>query len=84
MEKHLRNEKVALMYVPKFREYGIRSRTGDTSYQLIKYCPWCGSKLPESLRDKWFDRLEKLGLEPESPDLPKDMTTDEWYKKKST
>ena len=27
----------------------------------INFCPWCGTQLPESLRDRWFEELELLG-----------------------
>jgi hypothetical protein len=37
----------------------------DDVIQTIEYCPWCGARLPSSLRDEYFERLEQLGLEPE-------------------
>src|SRR5262245_23164259 len=37
-------------YNKKHNEYGIIIHDGGTSYVLILYCPWCGTKLPESLR----------------------------------
>ena len=37
-------------YKKKHSEYGIIIHDGGTSYALILYCPWCGTKLPESLR----------------------------------
>jgi hypothetical protein len=27
--------------------YGLRIHDGGSSYIEIKYCPWCGSKLPK-------------------------------------
>lgn len=41
-----------LHYVKKLKEYGIVIHDGGSSYIVIKFCPWCGSKLPESLREK--------------------------------
>ena len=46
-----------------FDEYGINCVEDESSYILIEYCPWCGRKLPSSKREKWFDELEKLGIE---------------------
>lgn len=49
--------KVPIHYVPKFREYAIELYKPKT-FQDLYYCPWCGRKLPKSLRDRWFDYLE--------------------------
>ncbi|WP_373282983.1 DUF6980 family protein [Nocardia otitidiscaviarum] len=47
---------------------------------VFNYCPWCGAKLPDSLRDEWFDRIFDLGLEgPEDVRIPVDMRTDAWW-----
>lgn len=72
---------VAIIYIQKFREYGIRILDGGSSYKVINYCPWCGIRLPSSLRDLWFDTIERLGLEPESADLPVQYQTDAWWKR---
>ena len=65
-----------------FDEYGIILHDGGLSCILINYCPWCGSKLPESKRDLWFDTLEQLGYdEPFEQDIPDDFKTDRWYQK---
>ncbi|WP_425302983.1 DUF6980 family protein [Nocardia otitidiscaviarum] len=46
----------------------------------FNYCPWCGAKLPDSLRDEWFDRIFDLGLDgPEDVRIPVDMRTDAWW-----
>lgn len=83
MAYHLSEGELALTYSLQFREYGIRYLDGGTSTQLIRYCPWCGARLPDSLRDLWFDEVFALGLEPGDPRLPKRYKSDEWYKKKS-
>jgi hypothetical protein len=41
-----------IAYTPRFREYGIMIHDGGPSVTLIAFCPWCGARLPESLRDK--------------------------------
>lgn len=50
-----------IYYSSKFNEYGIPI-ADEISYIIIEYCPWCGKKLPESLREKWFHELEILGF----------------------
>jgi hypothetical protein len=65
--------------VNKFREYGISYLDGGSSCQLICFCPWCGHKLPDSLRDEWFDMLDEKGLEPDSENIPKEFLTEAWY-----
>jgi hypothetical protein len=72
-------ENVAIVYIPKFREYGIRILDGGTSFMKIEFCPWCGSRLPSDLRDAWFEELERLGLEPDSEALPNRLKTDAWW-----
>lgn len=45
----------------KFREFKIRVLDGGSSGIVLRFCPWCGEKLPDSLRNEWFDKLEQLG-----------------------
>ena len=79
MTDRLRDE-TAIEYVPKFREYGISVSDGGTSFILIQFCPWCGARLPASLRDEWFDALKKLGLSLFGENLPEQFLTDAWWK----
>lgn len=58
MSFFLNENKVDIHYITQFREYsiGIPNTSGR---QDVHFCPWCGSKLPISLRDIWFDELEE-------------------------
>ncbi len=38
-------------YVEQLDESGIILHDGGSSYSVIHYCPWCGTKLPESKRE---------------------------------
>lgn len=38
--------------------------------QCLFHCPWCGEALPPSQRDRWFDEIEALGLDPLADPLP--------------
>jgi hypothetical protein len=73
---------IPLVYNDLFREYSIPIQEGGSSFMLIEFCPFCGTKLPESLRDEWFDRLDHLGLEPGSPELPLDMRSGAWWRRR--
>ena len=73
-------------YNPIFREYFIRLNNRSNIITLA-YCPWCGGKLPVSLRGNYFDVLEKeykietnLGEYKERSDIPTDFRTDKWWK----
>jgi hypothetical protein len=39
-------------YSADLDEYGLIIHDGSSSSVFIKYCPWCGAKLPESKRDE--------------------------------
>jgi len=88
MSKHLQNRRVQIGYSPRVREYFIRLAydVPDDSLrpvQLIQFCPWCGSKLPTSLRDEWCERMEALGLEPLMDQAPPELATDTWWRGKT-
>lgn len=70
-----------ISYNPKFDEYGIIIHDGGTASSGISYCPWCGSKLPKSKRDLWFDTLDALGFDdPSEQDIPKQFQGSDWYR----
>lgn len=80
MARHLLDGDVAIVYVDHLREYGIRILDGGSSFQLVQFCPWCGTRLPASVRDAWFKKLDELGLEPEDPAVPEDMRSGLWWR----
>jgi hypothetical protein len=70
-----------LKYSARFDEYGLIIHDGGTSVRLIDFCPWCGTKLPCSKRDRWFEELEALGFrEPGEEDIPERFVTDAWWR----
>ena len=80
MREVLESEESALAYNPRFRDYSIAYIDSD-SVQIIDYCPFCGAKLPDSLRDEWFDRLEALGFDdPWVDDIPEEFRDDRWWR----
>lgn len=72
---------VLVAYSPKFDEYGLIVHDGGTSSISIYYCPWCGTKLPESKREAWFEAIEKLGIDDlDSEEIPEKFKSEAWYK----
>jgi len=73
-----------LIFHELFDEYGIPVRDGGQSVLLIQHCPWCGTRLPPSQRDRWFDDLEALGVdEQEIEEIPARFLSAEWRKQPS-
>ncbi|WP_369228014.1 hypothetical protein AB5J52_47980 [Streptomyces sp. R39] len=62
----------------KFQEYGLIIHDGGTSSITMDFCPWCGRRLPESQRDRWFDELERLGIDPGEDRLPAEFQDARW------
>ncbi|GAB5407534.1 MAG: hypothetical protein Aurels2KO_57650 [Aureliella sp.] len=72
---------VVVLYFPHFDEFGLPIRDGGASSLAMHYCPWCGTKLPPSKRDLWFDTLESLGVDsPLTDDIPAEYRTDAWWR----
>ncbi|MBN2016591.1 MAG: hypothetical protein JW794_00410, partial [Candidatus Cloacimonetes bacterium] len=68
-----------IYYSSIFDEYGFLIHDGSGTYELIGFCPWCGSKLPESKRDKWFDELGELGYyDPLNQEIPEKYKCSKW------
>ncbi|MDX2307359.1 MAG: hypothetical protein NW216_03890 [Hyphomicrobium sp.] len=49
-----------VVYNEVFDEFGLVVHDGGPSYILIAHCPWCGTRLPPTWRDRWFDETEAL------------------------
>jgi hypothetical protein len=45
-------------YSADLNEYGLIIHDGGSSSILIKYCPWCGARLPESKRGEFSTKEE--------------------------
>jgi hypothetical protein len=74
------NVDTPIIYSKKFDEYGLKILDGGSSSILIGHCPWCGQTLPDSKREKWFEEIEQLGINPWTEDVPDKYNTDEWFK----
>lgn len=81
MDFFLSEGKVPVRYFSQFREYSIQLIDRDV-FQDILFCPWCGRKLPHSLREKWFEHVEELIGDFEDVDdskIPQEFRTSEWW-----
>lgn len=67
-----------IVHVSKYREYGIIIHDGGRSYIRIAHCPWCGASLPASVRERWFDAVEALGIDPWNDDVPAEFEDERW------
>ncbi len=75
-----RSADALLTYFEKFDEYGIIVHDGGSSFVLIQFCPWCGTQLPDSKRDRWFEELGKLGIDPQGDSIPPEYESGIWYR----
>lgn len=87
MKNALDDPRVYLYYDQIKREYRLPLKFLDAA-DILYYCPWCGKKLPSSLRDTYYDILEKeytldnydINDNPEK--IPQEFKSDEWWKKR--
>ncbi len=81
----LHDKNIAIIYYARYREYGF-AYYQDGPVAVFVYCPWCGMELPDSLRDDFFQLIEdKYGMDNgynELDELPEEMRTDEWWRKR--
>jgi hypothetical protein len=68
-----------VQYWPKFREDGLLVHDGRSSVVVIRFCPWCGARLPESLLDLWFEELKALGIDPGEQEVPAPYRSAAWW-----
>ena len=80
---HVSDPLLPLKYSGRFDEYYIIR--GGSSLQVLRFCPFCGGRLPNSRRDQFFDELEQLGIEFSLGDdeaiLPDKYKYSNWWEK---
>lgn len=71
---------IPLVYSPDLREFGLMVFDGGPAIQTFSFDPFSGKKLPESLRDRWYDDLDARGIDPhgETP-LPEGYGDETWW-----
>lgn len=68
-----------VVYNEIFDEFGLVVHDGGASYIVIAFCPWCGTRLPESQRERWFDETEAKGFTDET--MPPEYRSGEWRRR---
>lgn len=71
-------------WIASWNEYWIPVPYDGYSSTIIHHCPWCGQKLPESLRGEWYRVLNDLGYSDPSEDgnIPTEFESDHWWRKR--
>jgi hypothetical protein len=91
MESAIRDD--SMVYNKIIRCYAYYIHREEPSYQIIEYCPFCGTELPKELSLEYdetvFESFGQNGMElingeffPSSPELPDEFKSDEWWKKR--
>jgi hypothetical protein len=76
----VREPEYPLGYSPQVREYSLCILDGGESGLLLSVCPFCGAQLPLSLRSRWIERLEAIGLDLGAEKIPPDLSSDSWWR----
>jgi hypothetical protein len=83
MRRFVTDPRVPVGYEPRFREYSIALLESD-AHQLIHFCPWCGAELPESVRERFFDEMDRLGIDYPDEEPPPRFGTDTWWREQDS
>ena len=81
MRTSVEDPRLPVEYHERVREYVIPAYEPSSMVMELLWCPWCGERLPESLRDELGDRLEALDLSIFDEDIPAEYKTDEWWRR---
>ena len=87
MKYTIEDPRICIKYDQRYKEFYVETKESVVIY-VINYCPWCATKLPKSLNNKWFEILEEeCSLDdPDSKEqsklIPEEFKTDEWWKKR--
>ncbi|MEH6473404.1 MAG: hypothetical protein V7752_19415, partial [Halopseudomonas sp.] len=78
MAEALKDHEHPLYYSGAYQEFGLLL-SSEFEHSVLNYCLWCGSKLPDSRRDEWFDKLEVMGIDPWEHDIPIHFLNSSWW-----
>ncbi len=74
----LAEDRLPVCYDPQCREWSVEY--ADGSFLTIQFCPWCGTRLPASLRDELLRRLAALGVDLLEEEVPPELRGDAWWR----
>lgn len=70
-----------MAWIPFHDEYKISIPRGGHVSIPVRWCPWCGSKLPKSKRGLWYKALYEMGFEdPGNDQIPEEFNSDQWWR----
>jgi hypothetical protein len=75
-------EECGLSYSPKVREFSLLVRPDGEAGQMLHFCPFSGKPFPDSLRDRFFDELDAMGLTDGLADVeraPAEFQSEAWW-----
>jgi len=74
----------ALDWSRAWDEYWIPVPYDGYSANLIRYCPWCGTRLPHSKKEQWYQALYALGFDdPGEQAIPAEFRSDRWWRERN-
>lgn len=90
MDLFLNDERIPILYEAIYKEYKMPLfyKNKIEGMQHLFFCPWCGVKLPKSLRHEWINILENEyhinnPMRDEQAELiPIEFKTKEWWVKR--
>lgn len=69
-------------WIAAWNEYLIPVSLKGYSSTDIRFCPFCGAKLGETLRQKWYKTLRAMGYDdPGEQEVPEEFNSDAWWRK---
>ena len=82
VESESQGPNATMLWISSSNEYRINIPWGGHRSVPITYCPWCGTRLPESLEQLWYETLYALGFQDpgNDDDIPPAFVTDEWWR----
>jgi len=72
-------------WIASWNEYRIPVPYDGYSSTVIRFCPWCGSRLPASRREEWYRVLHSAGYSDPGgeDDIPQEFESDEWWRRRA-
>ena len=71
-------------WIAQWNEYRIPVSYDGYASTVIRHCPWCGTRLPESREKEWYDHLYQLGYhDPGEQEIPEEFKDDRWWREPS-
>jgi hypothetical protein len=71
-----------ILYVAEWDEYRISIPREGWASTLIRFCPWCGARLPHSKEDLWRTTLAEMGYDPSEEEIPEEFRSDQWWRER--